>query len=321
MSRWRKTEHFGWPGNHNQCQEIMRVGCLPLLGFIFLAFHIAPSLTVFEEWYRSPAGSKLRRKTRSLGKPMVPAEICESRMAWVCAGQLVGRWAWVTLGDEMARTYEVEIFWEARFSWICVHWWETLWTLSKKKKDRNSASCNVMCFGRGALNKLDMVDNFISFTPPTIIFSQLAKICFVNQRNPSNSSCSEQDRCKKDGLSGRKRAALCEKGEQGSAFLYVLPILCSLVTSWDHDWGLQPSIAECLLAASRWFLPQKSSPVASMCMLKEGDARLHGAGWGKHMQWHLVFPCEEQTSCFTYLPSAMRGQEASSLENREQACG
>lgn len=192
--------------------------------------------------------------------------------------------------------------------------------IQKKKEDRNSASCNVMCFGRGALNKLDMVDNFISFTPPTIIFSQLAKICFVNQRNPSNSSCSEQDRYKKGGLSGRKRAALCEKGEQGSAFLYVLPILCSLVTSWDHDWRLQPSIAECLLAASRWFLPQKSSPVASMCMLKEGDARLHGAGWGKHMQWHLVFPCEEQTSCFTYLPSAMRGQEPSSLENREQAC-
>lgn len=101
----------------------------------------------------------------------------------------------------------------------------------KKKKDRNSASCNVMCFGRGALNKLDMVDNFISFTPPTIIFSQLAKICFVNQRNPSNSSCSEQDRYKKGALSGRKRAALCEKGEQGNAFLYVLPILCSLVTS------------------------------------------------------------------------------------------
>lgn len=101
----------------------------------------------------------------------------------------------------------------------------------KERKDRNGTSSNDLWFGRGALNKLDMVDYFTSFTPPIVAFSLLAKICFVNQRNPCNSSSSEQDRCRKGGLSGRKRAALCEKGDQGSAFLYILPILCSLVTS------------------------------------------------------------------------------------------
>lgn len=55
------------------------------------------------------------------------------------------------------------------------------------------------------------------------------------------------------------------KGEQVSAFLYALPILCSLVTSRDHSWGWQPRFV-CSPVAARRALPQKSSVVVSVCV-------------------------------------------------------
>jgi len=110
MSRWRKTEHFGWPGNHDQCQEINRVGCLPLLGFSFLALHIAPFLTVFEEWCRSP-GWKQALKEKGVSRGACSAW----RDLWEQDGMGVRRTAGGALGLSHTWRWDGKSLWSGDF--------------------------------------------------------------------------------------------------------------------------------------------------------------------------------------------------------------
>lgn len=164
------------------------------------------------------------------------------------------------------------------------------------------------------------MDNFTSLIPLTMAFSVLANTCLVHQRNLDKSCSSGLDICRKGGLICGKKTTTVRKG-WASEWLYAITLTLYLGSALRPQLGIATLLR--WVCTDGWQSIGPSFRRVSQlhhCVLKEGDAKLCGATWRKHMQWYLVFLCKKQTSGFIYLLSAMAGWEPSSLGNRGQAC-